>query len=91
VLRRAMWHDLFAARGAAAWAQAYQQPQGTGSLPPALVALVPLVHAYDHLGDAEAVVPARLDQRGAVARPGPGRAPAVRSQTAGVLWLGHAR
>jgi hypothetical protein len=39
------------------------QPRGVAALPPALLAMVTLLQAYDQVGDAEAVVTAQLDQR----------------------------
>jgi hypothetical protein len=39
------------------------QPRGTAPVPPALLAMVMLLQAYDQVGDAEAVVTARVDQR----------------------------
>ncbi len=43
-------------------AAAYQ-PRGTAPLPAALLAMVTVLQAYDQVGDAEAVVAARLDPR----------------------------
>jgi hypothetical protein len=45
-----------------ALARAYQ-PRGVAPLPPALLAMVTLLQAYDQVGDAEAVVTAQMDQR----------------------------
>ena len=39
------------------------QPRGTAPVPPALLAMVTLLQAYDQIGDAEAVVTAQLDPR----------------------------
>ena len=44
-------------------AQAYGTPRGTEPKPPALLATVTLLQAYDRVGDAEAVVTARMDLR----------------------------
>jgi len=42
---------------------AVYQPRGTAPVPPALLAMVVLLQAYDQVGDAEAVITARVDQR----------------------------
>jgi hypothetical protein len=39
------------------------QPRGTAPVPPALLAMVTLLQAYDQVGDADAVVTARMDKR----------------------------
>src|SRR5262245_41646114 len=44
-------------------ATAYKTPRGTAPLPPALLAMVTLLQAYDQLGDADAVVTASMDKR----------------------------
>jgi IS5 family transposase len=44
-------------------ARAYGTPRGTEPKPPALLAMVTLLQAYDRVGDAEAVVTARMDLR----------------------------
>jgi Transposase DDE domain/Transposase domain (DUF772) len=44
-------------------AQAYGTPRGTEPKPPALLAMVTLLQAYDRVGDAEAVVTATVDLR----------------------------
>lgn len=44
-------------------AQAYGKARGTEALPPALLAMVTLLQAYDRVSDAEAVVTAEMDQR----------------------------
>jgi hypothetical protein len=54
---------LFDASFEAAWAKAYKKPRGTVPIPPALLALVTLLQAYDQIGDAKAVVTASLDKR----------------------------
>ena len=54
--------DLFDEAFEAELAAAYQ-PRGVTPLPPALLAMVTLLQAYDQVGDAEAVVTAQVDQR----------------------------
>lgn len=44
-------------------ARGYEKPRGTDPLPPALLAMVTLLQAYDRVSDAEAVVTAEMDQR----------------------------
>ncbi len=39
------------------------QPRGTAPVPPALLAMVTLLQAYDQVGDADAVVTAQMDTR----------------------------
>jgi hypothetical protein len=39
------------------------QPRGTAPVPPALLAMVILLQAYDQVGDADAVVTAQMDKR----------------------------
>jgi len=39
------------------------QPRGTAPVPPALLAMVTLLQAYDQVGDADAVVTAQMDKR----------------------------
>jgi hypothetical protein len=63
VFLREIRHELFAASFAAEWAKAYKKPRGTAPLPPALLAMVTLFQASDHVGAAEAVVTARMDKR----------------------------
>ena len=55
--------QLFDARFEAELATAYKKPRGTAPLPPALLAMVMLLQAYDHVGDADAVVTASMDKR----------------------------
>lgn len=57
-IRRALFDEAFEAE----WAAVYQ-PRGTAPVPPALLAMVLLLQAYDQVGDAEAVVTARMDLR----------------------------
>ena len=56
--RAELFDDAFQAELAAVY-----QPRGTAPVPPALLAMVMLLQAYDEVGDAEAVVTARVDQR----------------------------
>lgn len=57
-IRAELFDDAFQAELAAAY-----QPRGTAPVPPALLAMVLLLQAYDQVGDAEAVVTAHLDPR----------------------------
>ena len=57
-IRAELFDDAFQAELAAVY-----QPRGTAPVPPALLAMVMLLQAYDQVGDAEAVVTARVDQR----------------------------
>jgi hypothetical protein len=57
-IRAELFDETFQAELAAVY-----QPRGTAPVPPALLATVLLLQAYDQVGDAEAVVPARGDQR----------------------------
>jgi hypothetical protein len=57
-IRAELFDDAFQAELAAVY-----QPRGTAPVPPALLATVMLLQAYDQVGDAEAVVTARVDQR----------------------------
>jgi hypothetical protein len=57
-IRAELFDDAFQAELAAVY-----QPRGTAPVPPALLAMVLLLQAYDQVGDAEAVVTARVDQR----------------------------
>jgi hypothetical protein len=63
VFLRDMRHELFDASFEAELAKAYQKPRGTSPLPPALLAMVMLLQAYDQVGDADAVVTASMDKR----------------------------
>ena len=62
VFLRAVRAELFDEAFQAELAAAYH-PRGTAPLPAALLAMVTLLQAYDQVGDAEAVVAARTDQR----------------------------
>jgi len=57
-IRAALFDEAFEAELAAAY-----HPRGAAPLPPALLAMVTLVQAYDQVGDAEAVITAQVDQR----------------------------
>lgn len=57
-IRAELFDEAFQAELAAAY-----QPRGTAPVPPALLAMVLLLQAYDQVGDAEAVVTAQLDPR----------------------------
>jgi hypothetical protein len=63
VFLREMRHELFDARFEAELAKAYKKPRGTTPLPPAILAMVTLLQAYDQVGDADAVVTASMDKR----------------------------
>ena len=57
-VRAELFDEAFQAELAAVY-----QPRGTAPVPPALLAMVTLLQAYDQIGDAEAVVTAQLDPR----------------------------
>jgi Transposase DDE domain/Transposase domain (DUF772) len=57
-VRAELFDDAFQAELATVY-----QPRGTAPVPPALLAMVTLLQAYDQRGDAEAVVTAQLDPR----------------------------
>ena len=57
-IRAELFDDAFQAELAAIY-----QPRGTQPVPPALLAMVVLLQAYDQVGDADAVVTARMDRR----------------------------
>ena len=57
-IRAELFDEAFQAELAAAY-----RPRGVAPLPPALLAMVTLLQAYDQVGDAEAVVAAELDPR----------------------------
>lgn len=57
-VRAELFDEAFQTELAAAY-----QPRGVAPLPPALLAMVTLLQAYDQVGDAEAVVMAQVDQR----------------------------
>ena len=62
VFLREIRAELFDEAFEAELATAYH-PRGVAPLPPALLAMVTLLQAYDQVGDAEAVVTAQVDQR----------------------------
>jgi transposase len=62
VFLRSVRAELFDEAFQAELATVYQ-PRGTAPVPPALLAMVMLLQAYDQVGDAEAVVTAQLDPR----------------------------
>ena len=62
VFLREIRAELFDAAFQAELAAIYQ-PRGTAPVPPALLAMVTLLQAYDQVGDADAVVTARMDRR----------------------------
>lgn len=57
-VRGELFDEAFQAELAAVY-----QPRGTAPLPAALLAMVTVLQAYDQVGDAEAVLTARVDQR----------------------------
>jgi hypothetical protein len=57
-VRGELFDEAFQAELAAVY-----RPRGTAPVPPALLAMVTLLQAYDQIGDAEAVVTAQLDPR----------------------------
>jgi hypothetical protein len=57
-IRAELFDEAFQAELAAIY-----QPRGTQPVPPALLAMVVLLQAYDQVGDAEAVITARMDRR----------------------------
>ena len=59
---REIRHELFDEAFQAELSAVYH-PRGTAPVPPALLAMVTLLQAYDQVGDAEAVVSAEVDRR----------------------------
>src|SRR4029453_13850257 len=57
-VRAELFDEAFQAELAAIY-----QPRGTAPVPPAVLALVTLLQAYDQVGDADAVVTAQMDKR----------------------------
>ena len=57
-IRAELFNEAFQAELAAIY-----QPRGTAPVPPALLAMIVLLQPYDQVGDAEAVITARVDQR----------------------------
>src|SRR5512137_1956300 len=60
---REIRHELFTEEFERRLAQAYGIPRGTTPHPPALLAMVLLLQAYDQISDADAVDEAGMDQR----------------------------
>ena len=63
VFLREVRHQLFDVEFMAELEVAYGKPRGREPLPPAMLAMVTLLQAYDQVGDAEAVVTAKMDKR----------------------------
>ena len=63
VFLRETRHQLFDASFEAELAKAYKAPRGTAPIPPARLAMVTRLQAYDQVGDADAVVTVSLDKR----------------------------
>ena len=63
VFLREIRHELFDAPFEAKLAKAYKKRRGTAPIPPALLAMVTLLQAYDQVGDADAVATASMDKR----------------------------
>jgi hypothetical protein len=63
VFLREIRHELFDAEFEAELAKAYGKARGTDALPPALLAMVTLLQAYDQVSDADAVITAVMDKR----------------------------
>jgi len=57
-VRAELFDEAFQAELAAVY-----QPRGTAPVPPALLAMVTLLQAYDQVGDADAVITAQMDKR----------------------------
>lgn len=60
---REVRHELFDEGFEAALAAAYGKARGTEALPPAFLAMVTLLQAYDQVSDADAVITAMMDKR----------------------------
>jgi hypothetical protein len=63
VFLREIRGELFAGGFEEELAAAYKKARGTEPLPPALLAMVTLLQAYDQVSDADAVVTAQMDKR----------------------------
>jgi len=63
VFLREVRHELFTPEFQAELEEAYGKARGTAPLPPAMLAAVTLLQVYDQVGDAEAVVTAKMDKR----------------------------
>jgi hypothetical protein len=63
VFLREIRHELFDQEFEEALEAAYKTARGTEALPPAMLAMVTLLQAYDQVSDADAVVTAVMDKR----------------------------
>jgi hypothetical protein len=63
VFLREVRHELFDREFEAELEGAYGKARGTEALPPALLAMVTLLQAYDQVSDADAVITAVMDKR----------------------------
>lgn len=63
VFLREIRHELFDREFEAELEAAYGKARGTEALPPALLATVTLLQAYDQVSDADAVITAMMDKR----------------------------
>lgn len=63
VFLRRIRHELFDREFEGQLESAYGKARGTDPLPPAMLAMVTLLQAYDQVGDADAVVTAEMDKR----------------------------
>lgn len=63
VFLRQVRHELFDAGFEAELEAAYGKPRGNEALPPAMLAMVTLLQAYDQVSDADAVIAAQMDKR----------------------------
>jgi hypothetical protein len=63
VFLRQVRHELFDRGFEAELERAYGKARGTDALPPALLAMVTLLQAYDQVGDGDAVITAAMDKR----------------------------
>lgn len=63
VFLREIRHELFGGGFEDELEAAYKKARGTEPLPPALLAMVTLLQAYDQVSDADAVVTAQMDKR----------------------------
>jgi hypothetical protein len=63
VFLREIRHELFDAAFEQELEAAYKKARGTAPLPPALLAMVTLLQAYDQVSDADAVVTVQMDKR----------------------------
>ena len=63
VFLREIRHELFDAAFERELEAAYKKARGTAPLPPALLAMVTLLQAYDQVSDADAVVTVQMDKR----------------------------